>query len=126
MASPDKSEAFYKKLKSQLQDTALWPSEYLYKFIVTTDTEKIAKIESLVLSPHSLLISTGHHCSPVVDVTFNRRVSWETNTILFVVKQLQFTNDVASKYPPVKIISAVSFSDKLTTTLSITATNAMC
>ncbi|MEM1001244.1 MAG: DUF493 family protein [Bacteroidota bacterium] len=47
MASTDKSEEFYKKLKAQLQDTALWPSEYLYKFIVTTDAEKIAKIESL-------------------------------------------------------------------------------
>jgi hypothetical protein len=47
MAEADKSEEFYKKLKAQLQDTALWPSEYLYKFIVTTDDEKIRKIESI-------------------------------------------------------------------------------
>ncbi len=47
MASPDKTEEFYKKLKAQLQDTALWPTEYLYKFIVTTDAEKISQIESL-------------------------------------------------------------------------------
>ena len=47
MASPDKTEEFYKKLKAQLQDTALWPSEYLYKFIVTTDAKKISEIESL-------------------------------------------------------------------------------
>ncbi|TNJ42466.1 DUF493 family protein [Tamlana fucoidanivorans] len=41
------SEEFYKKLKKQLQDTALWPSEYLYKFIVVSDPEKINKIENL-------------------------------------------------------------------------------
>lgn len=37
-------EEFYKKLKSQLQDTSLWPSEYLYKFIVPTEVEKITMI----------------------------------------------------------------------------------
>ena len=44
MSTSDKSEAFYKKLKIQLQDTTLWPSEYLYKFIVTTNTTKIKKL----------------------------------------------------------------------------------
>ncbi|MBT8244694.1 MAG: DUF493 family protein [Winogradskyella sp.] len=47
MSTSDKSEAFYKKLKSQLQDTALWPSEYLYKFIITTDASKIKKLSNL-------------------------------------------------------------------------------
>lgn len=41
------SEAFYVKLKQQLIDTSLWPSIYLYKFIVRSDTEKIIKIEAL-------------------------------------------------------------------------------
>ncbi|WP_298238762.1 DUF493 family protein [uncultured Algibacter sp.] len=44
---PSNSEEFYKKLRVQLYDTALWPSEYLYKFIVTTNSEKIEQIESL-------------------------------------------------------------------------------
>ncbi|GAA4896308.1 DUF493 family protein [Flaviramulus aquimarinus] len=47
MSTPENSEEFYKKLKAQLYDTALWPSEYLYKFIVLTDKEKIVLIESL-------------------------------------------------------------------------------
>lgn len=41
------SEAFYKKLKSQLYDTASWPSEYLYKFIVVSDVNKIAEVEAI-------------------------------------------------------------------------------
>lgn len=47
MSTPPNSEEFYKKLKAQLYDTALWPSEYLYKFIVITNIEKIALVEAL-------------------------------------------------------------------------------
>lgn len=38
-------EEFYKKLKVQLQDTSIWPTEYLYKFIVPTKPSKIQQIE---------------------------------------------------------------------------------
>ena len=42
-----KSEEFYIKLKTQLQDTALWPTEQLYKFIVISETSKIEEIKAL-------------------------------------------------------------------------------
>ena len=42
-----KTEEFYNKLEQQLKDTSLWPSEYLYKFIVPTDEEKINQIANL-------------------------------------------------------------------------------
>ena len=47
MSTTSNPDEFYKKLKIQLEDTNEWPSEYLYKFIVTSSTEKTAKIESL-------------------------------------------------------------------------------
>lgn len=47
MSTPSNSEEFYEKLKTQLHDTALWPTEYLYKFIVKSDLEKIAKLEAI-------------------------------------------------------------------------------
>lgn len=47
MNDPKKTEAFYKKLKSQLQDTALWPTTYLYKFIVTSEPQKIEDLKAL-------------------------------------------------------------------------------
>jgi len=46
MSKPN-AEEFYKKLKEQLLETATWPSEYLYKFIVKSDLVKIAEIETL-------------------------------------------------------------------------------
>lgn len=45
-ASPNPDE-FYEKLKEQLYDTTLWPSEYLYKFIIKTNTAEIKKIATL-------------------------------------------------------------------------------
>ena len=47
MSDAPNSEEFYKKLKAQLADTALWPTAYLYKFIVPTDAEKINQIEKI-------------------------------------------------------------------------------
>ncbi|MGJ5641406.1 DUF493 family protein [Formosa sp. S-31] len=46
MSTAKNSEEFYDKLKGQLYDTTKWPAEYLYKFIVLTDPNKIAEIET--------------------------------------------------------------------------------
>lgn len=41
-----KTEEFYIRLKEELANTSLWPSEYLYKFIVPTDANKIEEVEN--------------------------------------------------------------------------------
>ncbi|MFI2743624.1 DUF493 family protein [Zhouia sp. PK063] len=41
------TEAFYKRLKEELLNTSLWPSAYLYKFIVPTADDKIHQIEEM-------------------------------------------------------------------------------
>ncbi len=46
MNTDKKTEEFYKSLKEKLSNDTLWPSAYLYKFIVPTDAEKITKIEN--------------------------------------------------------------------------------
>ncbi|RAR51040.1 DUF493 family protein [Flavobacterium lacus] len=40
-----KTEEFYERLKEELRTTSDWPSIYLYKFIVPTDSSKIIAIE---------------------------------------------------------------------------------
>lgn len=47
MDTNSNAEAFYEKLKSQLYETTSWPAEYLYKFIVKSDAQKIAEIEAI-------------------------------------------------------------------------------
>ncbi|PKP15505.1 MAG: DUF493 domain-containing protein [Bacteroidetes bacterium HGW-Bacteroidetes-23] len=39
------TEEFYERLKEELRTTSNWPSIYLYKFIVPTDTSKIKAVE---------------------------------------------------------------------------------
>lgn len=43
----EKSEEFYSRLKTQLAESSTWPSNYLYKFIVPTDTDKIKQIQDI-------------------------------------------------------------------------------
>ena len=41
-----KTEEFYTRLKEQLTSSTVWPSEYLYKFILPSDLENVAKLEA--------------------------------------------------------------------------------
>jgi hypothetical protein len=40
-----KTEEFYERLREELDQSNTWPAEYLYKFIVPSDKEKIAIVE---------------------------------------------------------------------------------
>jgi len=42
-----KEEAFYKKLKVQLDDTTTFPSDYMYKFIVPTDGNQVDEVQEI-------------------------------------------------------------------------------
>ncbi len=45
--SKESSDEFYKRLKEELLRTSSWPADYLYKFIVPTDAEKIKAIQNI-------------------------------------------------------------------------------
>ena len=40
------TEEFYERLRTELDNSNTWPAEYLFKFIVPTDDEKIMKVEN--------------------------------------------------------------------------------
>ncbi len=40
-------ESFYKKLKTQLDETTKFPSDYLYKFIVSADGNKVDEVQAI-------------------------------------------------------------------------------
>ncbi len=46
MNSDKKTNEFYKSLKEKLSNDTLWPSDYLFKFIVPSNKEKVAHIEN--------------------------------------------------------------------------------
>lgn len=47
MMDSEKEDKFYERLKAELNDTTTWPSSYLYKFIIPTEADKIARIEGV-------------------------------------------------------------------------------
>lgn len=68
-----KTEDFYNRLREELNNTSTWPSEYLYKFIVPTDSKKIEEVENAfdnmgaVIQTHQS--KTGKYTSLSVNVT---------------------------------------------------------
>lgn len=55
----EKTQEFYKRLKEELTNTSLWPAEYLYKFVVPTDTEKVKRVEN-IFNNMGAVIKTNH------------------------------------------------------------------
>ena len=43
----DTGEAFYKKLKEQLDDTTEFPADYMYKFIVPTGENQVEEVQEM-------------------------------------------------------------------------------
>ncbi len=42
-----KSDDFYDRLREELQKSTTWPSDYLYKFIIPSDPDKIRQINDV-------------------------------------------------------------------------------
>ena len=71
MSTPPNSEEFYEKLKGQLHETASWPAEYLYKFIVKTNNKKIAKLEAIFNNMGAVINTTESKNGKYTSVSVN-------------------------------------------------------
>lgn len=69
-AAPNQDE-FYEKLKAQLYDTALWPTEYLYKFIIKSDSKKIAIIEVIFDNMGAVINTTESKNAKYTSISIN-------------------------------------------------------
>lgn len=68
-----KTEEFYERLKVELDMSTSWPAEYLFKFIVPTDKEKILQVEKSFDCMGAVIKTTksktGKFTSISIDVT---------------------------------------------------------
>lgn len=71
MNTPPNSEEFYEKLKKQLYETASWPTEYLYKFIIKSDVEKLAKLEAIFNNLGAVIKKTESKNGKYTSVSIN-------------------------------------------------------
>ena len=67
-------EEFYNKLKNQLANDSLWPSVYLYKFIVKTDEAKITHIETIFDNMGAVINTSESKNGTYTSVSINVRM----------------------------------------------------
>lgn len=90
---PEKPEEFYKRLKSQLAENDKWPTDYLYKFIVPTDENKIKQIEKIF-----------NNTGAVIDSKQSKKGKY---TSLSVTVHLESPDAVIEKYKQVGAVEGV-------------------
>lgn len=86
-------DAFYERLKNELQNSTSWPSTYLFKFIVPTDNEKVAFI-------HKIFDNTG----AVIESRQSRKGKYTSVSITVNMKD---PDAVIRKYKEVSHIEGV-------------------
>ncbi len=68
-------EEFYLKLKKKLEENSIFPSKYLFKFIVSTSDGKVAKVEDLFKNEGAVisknLSKTGKFTSVSIKILIN-------------------------------------------------------
>ena len=74
-------EAFYARLKEQLELDANWPSIYLFKFIVPTNDEKIATIHSIFNNLGAVIKLKQSKAGKYTSVSINVRMQNPTAVI---------------------------------------------
>jgi len=71
----EKADEFFERLNVQLQESSTWPSDYLYKFIVPSEKEKIAQIHRIFDNTGAVIESKkskmGKYTS--LSITVNRK-----------------------------------------------------
>ena len=84
-----KTEEFYVRLKEELSNTSLWPSEYLYKFIVPTDQNKIDEIENTFNNIGAVINTSVSKTGKYTSVSVNVRMK---NPDAVIEKYIQVSN----------------------------------
>ncbi len=87
MSDAPNEDEFYKKLKHQLADTALWPTIYLYKFIVPTDTTKIKQIERIFDNLGAVISTKQSKNGKYTSVSINVRMK-NPDHVIFKYKEV--------------------------------------
>ena len=91
--SQEEEDAFYERLRNELLESTDWPADYLFKFIVPTDDEKVQSI-------HRIFDNTG----AVIESRKSRKGKY---TSLSIMVNLPDPEAVIHKYKEVGHVEGV-------------------
>ncbi|AXG70608.1 hypothetical protein KORDIASMS9_02849 [Kordia sp. SMS9] len=93
MSSKNDSQAFYAKLKTQLEETTQFPSLYMYKFIVPSSEERIQEV-------HEVFNNLGA-------VINTKKSSKGTYTSVTITANMKSADAVIAKYKEASMIEGI-------------------
>lgn len=70
-----KNEEFFERLKQELINSTVWPAEYLFKFIVPTQEEKVLEIENAFDQMGAVIETTQSKTGKYTSVSINVRMN---------------------------------------------------
>lgn len=79
-------EAFYKKLKAQLEDTTSFPADYLYKFIVPTDENQAEEVKALFDKGGAVIDTKKSKTGKYISVSIRLKVKSSEEIIAYYKK----------------------------------------
>lgn len=86
-------ESFYQKLKIQLDDTTVFPGDYLFKFIVTSEAEKVEQVQALFDNKGALITTKKSNTGKYISVS--------------IVIKIEKSDDVISYYKQAETIEGI-------------------
>ena len=95
MSAEKNSDEFYKKLKEQLSDTSIWPSEYLFKFIVPSDKEKILAIQDIFNNTGAVIQTKESRNGKYTSLSINVRMK-NPDAVIIKYKEVALVEGVIS------------------------------
>lgn len=79
-------QSFYKKLKAQLDETTQFPSDYLYKFIVSSEGGKVKEVESIFDNTGAVINTKKSKTGKYISVSIVIKVSNSDEVIMYYQK----------------------------------------
>lgn len=70
-----KTQEFYVRLKEELDNANVWPAEYLFKFIVPTDKEKVDRVENTFNDMGAVIKTTQSKTGKFTSISVDVRMS---------------------------------------------------
>ncbi|MBT8317797.1 MAG: DUF493 family protein [Lutibacter sp.] len=89
----DKRDQFYKKLKKKLKKDTVFPSKYLFKFIVPSDDDKIKQVEDLFDFTGAVITKTSSKTGKYISIS-----------VLVVMKK---ADDIILKYKQAEKVEGI-------------------
>ena len=87
------TEEFYDRLRTKLEESNVWPAEYLFKFIVPSDTDKVTEVQSAFNS--------------IGAVIETRQSKTGTYTSISINVQMHSAQGIIDKYLEVSIVEGI-------------------